>query len=81
MTLTELQKLCDGISKVSFDEFKFAIRSAAPHVCDDYLGQKWRDFHADPIGFMLSRNPIEQGEALFRIAMGHVRRANTTTEL
>ena len=69
VTLAELKDLCDGISRISFDEFKFAIRSAAPHVCDDYLGQKWRDFHCDPVSFMISRNPIEQGEALFRVAV------------
>ena len=70
MTMNELKDLCDGISKISFDQFRFAIRSAAPHVCDSYLKDKWREFVADPIGFILSRNPIEQGEALFRIALG-----------
>ena len=74
MTLGEVKKLYVGLGRLSYDEFRFAIRSSLPHASEQYLKDVWPIFCGERVGFMLSRQPIEQGEALFSIAMRHTRK-------
>jgi len=78
LSFSELERLHRAFSKISYNEFKFALQAALGHCLDEeYTRPRWVAFGDNPVAFMMSRNPIEQGETLFRIAMRHVRDEKT----
>jgi len=78
LSLDDLERLQRGLTRITYDEFKFALQGSLGHRLDEeYLRPRWAAFEDNPVGFMLSRNPIEQGESLLRIAVRHVRNEKT----
>ena len=80
-TLTELEtfqrKLDEGFRAISLRAFR-AILAHTIEAAYDYADKCWPSFTANPLGYCTSRNPREQGEALYAAALAHVRMAEST---
>ena len=68
MTYDQLKRLHRGAQLISFQQFDHALATTVS-ATPAYSKAMWTRFQADPIGYIVSRNPSSQGEFLFLLAL------------
>jgi hypothetical protein len=68
MMLENTAKLHYAFAKITFEEFSLILRNTL-NAGPDYIEGCWPQFNSGYLGYCFSRQPIEQGEALFDLAM------------
>lgn len=67
--LATLYAVHDALASLTFDEFHAALTTAFGSPDESYARGVWVPFLNDPVGFLRSRCPQSQAEALFATAM------------
>lgn len=80
-TLDEMTTFNDRVSAgfyaITFREFA-ALLAHTIDASDDYARGRWPSFREHPLNYCSSRNPREQGEALYQLALLKLRTAEET---
>lgn len=63
--------MCDQLERDRFGEI---VRESLPGVGDKYVQDKWAEWRGGPIGYMISRNPSEQGLMLLEEVLEMMRK-------
>lgn len=67
MTFDDLKRLRTGTHRINRRDFD-EVLSLTIGATRDYTEFVWIKFQDDPLGYMTSRNPSIQGQALFELA-------------
>lgn len=67
MTFEDLKRLQRGIHRMNRQDFDKVLAETIG-ATRDYTQYVWKLFQDNPIGYMTSRNPERQGQALFEMA-------------
>lgn len=76
-TLQQVERLLRALGSITYDEFCEVLWTTIGAM-PDYALTCWPSFRQYPMGYCLSRDPIEQGEALFALALAKMNKADAT---
>jgi len=71
ITADSLKKFYTGLQKITRKQFRNALKRSIGATAD-YADGCWNTFQDNPLGYLATRNPQSQSEALLRIALKNI---------